>query len=108
MDNEVSILVFFHSLGSMLRLLLRLVNVLLEYGLSGHTDKNCRLCWFRDGSDGAILLLRLLLTVEYIEKAGNDRCVVRFVWSFSPAWEAVKLTMMAWGAPRRRRGCHFH
>jgi hypothetical protein len=25
--------------------------------------------WFRDGSDGAVLLLRLLLRVGYVEKA---------------------------------------
>ena len=36
MDDEISIHLFCHSLGSRLRLLLRLVKVLLEYGLSGH------------------------------------------------------------------------
>ena len=45
--------------------------MLLEYGLSGHAARDCRLGpgWFRDGSDGAILLLRLLLRVGYVEKA---------------------------------------
>ena len=57
MDDEISILLFCHSLGSWLRLLLGLVNVLLEFGLSGHAARDCRLGWFRDGSDGAILLL---------------------------------------------------
>jgi hypothetical protein len=52
-----------------LRLLLRLVKVLLEYGLSGHAAGDCLLGWFRDGSDGAVLLLRLLLRVVYVEKA---------------------------------------
>ena len=52
--------------------MLRLVKVLLEYGLSGHAARDCRLGpgWFRDGSDasGSILLLRLLLRVGYVEK----------------------------------------
>ena len=45
------------------------MKVLLEYGLSGHAARTCRLGLFRDGSDGAILLLRLLLSVGYVEKA---------------------------------------
>ena len=69
MDDEISIHMFCHSLGSRLSLLLRLVKALLEYGLSGHAARDCRLGWFRDGSDGAILLLRLLLRVGYVEKA---------------------------------------
>jgi hypothetical protein len=70
MDDEISILLFCHSLGSWLRLLLRLVKVLLEYGLSGHAARHCRL-GFRDGSDGAILFLQLLLRDHdgYVEKA---------------------------------------
>ena len=43
------------------------MKVLLEYGLSGHAARDCRLGWFRDGSDGDILLLRLLLRVGYVE-----------------------------------------
>ena len=35
MDDEISINLFCHSLGLWLRLLLRLVKVLLEFGLSG-------------------------------------------------------------------------
>ena len=68
MDDEISINLFCHSLGSRLRLLLRLVKVLLEFGLSGHAARDCRLGWCRDGLDGAILLLRLLLRVGYVEK----------------------------------------
>ena len=68
MDDEISINLFYHSLGSLLRLLLRLVKVLLKFGLSGHAARNCRLGWCRDGSDGAILLLRLLPRVYYVEK----------------------------------------
>ncbi len=47
------------------------MKVLLEYGLSGHAAGDCRLQvgWFWDGSDGAALLLRLLLRVGYVEKA---------------------------------------
>jgi hypothetical protein len=36
MDDGISILLFCHSLGSRLRLVLRSVNVLLEFGLAGH------------------------------------------------------------------------
>jgi hypothetical protein len=32
--------------------------------------------------------------------------VVILVWSFSPAWEAVELTPLAWRAPRWRGGRH--
>ena len=92
MFDEISIHLFCHSLGSRLRLLLRLVKVLLEFGLSRHSARDCRLGWFRDGSDCAIPLLRLLVKVGYVEKAWNDRFVATLVWSFSPAWEAVELT----------------
>jgi hypothetical protein len=63
------------SLFGFTRLLLRLMKVLLEFGLSGHAAGDCPLGRFRDGSDGAVLLLRLLLRVGYVEKALNDRCV---------------------------------
>ena len=69
MDDQISTHLFCHSLGSRLGLLLGLVKVLLEYGLSDHAARTCRLGWFRDGSDGAILLLRLLLRFGYVEKA---------------------------------------
>ena len=52
MDDEISINLFFHFLGSLLRLLLRLVKVLLEFGLLGHAARDCRFGWCRDGSDG--------------------------------------------------------
>ena len=44
------------------------MKVLLEHGLSGHAADDCRLGWFRDGSDGAVHLLRLLLRGGYVEK----------------------------------------
>ena len=59
---------FCHSLGSRLRLSLRLVKGLLEFCLSGYAARDCRLGWCKDGSDGAVLLLRLLLRVVYVEK----------------------------------------
>ena len=61
MDDEilVSIQLFCHSLDSWLGLLLRSVKVLLEFCLSGHAARDCLLGWFRDGSDCAILLLRV-------------------------------------------------
>ena len=65
MDDEISINLFCHSLGSQLRLLLRLVKVLLVFGFSGHAARDCQLGWCRDRSDGAMLLLRLLLSVCY-------------------------------------------
>ena len=45
------------------------MNVLLEYGLPGHAARDRRLGWFRNGSDGAILLLQLLPRVGYVETA---------------------------------------
>jgi hypothetical protein len=69
MDDEISMHSFCLSLNSRLRLLLTLVKVLLEFGLSGHAARNCRLGWFRKGSDGPVLLLRLFLRVGYVEKA---------------------------------------
>ncbi len=45
---------------------------LLYYGLSGHAARDGGLGWLRDGSDGAILFLRLLLKVGY---ARNNRCM---------------------------------
>ena len=68
MDDEISINLLCHYLGSRLRLVLRLVKVLFEFGLSGQATRDRRLGWCRDGSDGAILLLRLLLRVCYVEK----------------------------------------
>ena len=71
----------------------------------------CQLSWFRDGSDGAILLLRVLLRVYpvgYVEKAWNNLFVVTLVWSFSPALEAVDLTPLVRSAPRWHGGRHFH
>jgi hypothetical protein len=58
MDDAISIHLFRHISGSTLTLLLRLVKALLEIGLSGHGHgaRDFRLGWFRDGSDGAILL----------------------------------------------------
>ena len=47
---------------------MRLVNILLEFGLSGHAARDCWIGWFRDGSDGAILRLQLLLRVGSVEK----------------------------------------
>jgi hypothetical protein len=87
-DDGISIHLFCHSLDSRLRRLLRLVKVLLEYGLSGQAAWDCWLGWFRDGSHCAVLLLQILLRGGYV-------CVATLVWSFSPAWEqweAVELT----------------
>ena len=65
--------------------------------LSGHAARDYPLGWIRDGSDGAVLLLRLLLRVGCVEKAWNDCCVATLVWLFSPAWEAVELTPLRGG-----------
>ena len=100
MGDEISIHLFCHSLGSRLRLLLRLVKVLLEFGLSGHAAGDCRLGWFRDGSDGAILLLRLLLRTGYVETAWNYR--VWWHW-FGPSLRPGKpLNSLRWC-----RGRHY-
>jgi hypothetical protein len=71
MDDGISFPLFCKSLDSLLRLLLRLEKVLLEYGLSGHAAGDCRLGWFRDGSDhsdGAVLLLRLFLGLGMLKR----------------------------------------
>jgi hypothetical protein len=57
MDNDRSIHLFCHSMHSQLRLLLRLVKVVLEFGLLGHAAEDCRFGWSRDGPDGAVFLL---------------------------------------------------
>ncbi len=44
------------------------MKVLLEYGLSVHAAGDCQLGWFRDGFDGAVLLMRLLVTIGYVDK----------------------------------------
>jgi hypothetical protein len=69
MDDEISIHLFCHSLGSRLRLFLSLVDVLLEYGISGHAARDCRFGWYRVESESAILLMRLHLRVGCVEKA---------------------------------------
>jgi hypothetical protein len=50
MDDRISNHLFCYSFDSRLRLLLRLVKVLLEYGLSRHAADYCLFGWFRDGS----------------------------------------------------------
>ncbi len=86
MDGEISIHLFCHSLGSRLpvRLLLRLMRALLKYGLSGHAARGCRLGWFRNVSDRAILLMRFLLRVGYVENAAVWLGPQRFGRSFRP------------------------
>jgi hypothetical protein len=53
--NEISVPLLCHFWGSRFRLLLRLVNVLLEYGPPGHSAGDCRLgcstSHITDGSD---------------------------------------------------------
>ncbi len=55
-NDEISIRLYCHSLGSRLRLLLRLVKVLPGSGFHRHAVRDKRLGWFKYGSDGAILL----------------------------------------------------
>ena len=43
MDDAISILLFCHTLDSRLRQLLRLMKVLLEFGLSRHAARDCGL-----------------------------------------------------------------
>ena len=52
------------------------MKVLLEYGHSGHAARDCRLGWFRDGSDGAILLLWLFLKTFLGETSVLDGFVI--------------------------------
>jgi hypothetical protein len=55
-DINSFVLSFF---GFMFEAVVEVVKVLLEFGLSGHAARDCRLSWFRDGRDGAIPLLLL-------------------------------------------------
>jgi hypothetical protein len=70
------------------------MKILIEYGHMGHAVGDCRLGWFRDGSDGAVLLLRFLLKVGPSLLKRHEIIVVwpraSLVWSFSPAWEVVQ------------------
>ncbi len=60
---------FLLSLGSRLKPLLRLVKVVLEFGVLGHATRDFRLGCYGDGSDGVILLMRHRLCVGYVEMA---------------------------------------
>ena len=68
MFDEISIHLFCHSLGSLLRLLLRFVNVCSNSAFQDTLQGTVGLADL-DGSDGSILLLRLLAKVGYVEKA---------------------------------------
>ncbi len=66
-----SVILWVQSWGN-LRLLLRLVKIVLEFGLSGHAARDCRLGWLRMDlmvrwcNNTAILLLRLSVRVGYV------------------------------------------
>ena len=106
-DNLTLILLFCHSFGSRSMLMSRLMKVVLGFGLSGHAAwlGDCWRGWFRDGSDGAILLLRLLPRVGYVERL--EQIVVWrhwFVRSLRPTKQSnspsgVEGAMMALRAP---------
>jgi hypothetical protein len=78
---RMSILLFCHFFHVRLRLLLVLMKVSLdsqvEYGYLGHAAGDCQRAWFRDGSDGASPLLRILSRVGYVENAWNNQSVAR-------------------------------
>jgi hypothetical protein len=69
------------------------MKILIEYGHMGHAAGDCRVGWFRGGSDGAVLLLRYLLKVGPSLLKRHEIIVVwpraSLVWSFSPAYKAV-------------------
>ena len=67
-DDWTLFLLFCHSFGSRLRLMLRLMKDVFWFCVSVHAAWDCRLRWLRDGSDGAIRLLRLLPRAGYVER----------------------------------------
>jgi hypothetical protein len=108
MDDEISFHLFCHSLDSLSFTVEAVVEVDGSFAWVwplGTRCGDCWLGWLRDGSDGAVLLLRLLLRVGYVEKAWNHRCMASLAWLFSPAWEAARKPS---NSPRWRGGRHFH
>ncbi len=71
-----------------------LMKVLLEFGLSGHAAGDCQLGWFRDGSDGAILLLRSLLRAGYVER--SETIVVWLHWFGRSLWPGKPSNSPLW------------
>jgi hypothetical protein len=49
--------------------------------------------WFNGGSDDAVLLPLLLLKVRSVRLLDTTVCSEPMVWLFSPAWDAVILTL---------------
>jgi hypothetical protein len=49
--------------------------------------------WFNVGSDDAVLLPLLLLKVRSVRMLDTNVCSEPLVWLFSPAWDAVILTL---------------
>ncbi len=68
MDDGMSMNLFFHSLDSWLRLLLRLVKVLLEYGLSGHAAESVGLAGLGTNRMVLSFFCDFVLRVGYVER----------------------------------------
>ncbi len=70
MHDAISIHLLCHSLGSLLRVLLKLVKFCLSMAFQDTllSNRDCRLGWLRNGSDGAFLLPRLFLRIGCVEK----------------------------------------
>ena len=51
------------------------------------------LCLFNDGPDNTALLSRFLLKIRSVRILGTIVCSGSLVWLFSPAWDAVKLSL---------------
>ena len=49
--------------------------------------------WFNDGSDNTALLLWFLLKIRSVRILDTTICSGSLVWLFSPAWNAIKLTL---------------
>ena len=49
--------------------------------------------WFNGGSDNTALLLLLLLKIRSVRMMDTIVCSRPLVWLFSPAWDAVTLTL---------------
>ena len=74
---------------------MRSMKALHEPGFSRRTACNRQLDWFSNVFDGAILLLRFLLRVGFVERPETILRAGALVWSISPASEADELSLIS-------------
>ena len=70
------------------------MKALHELGFSRRAACSSQLGGFSDVSDGAILLVRFLLRIGFVEGPGTILCDGALVWSFSVASDADELSLI--------------